>query len=140
MIKNAKNVTLIEVHDWDTLVSETYNRPYSFQQQNDCQDRGIFKITIPMPEDEVEEYEEQMNESIPEKVNGDIMGVRFKTWLERDPNTPFKSHKKRRDANTSLDLSLFWERNFYPNIYTVANDLYKKGLIEKGDYIIDIDW
>jgi hypothetical protein len=35
---------------------------------------------------------------------------------------------------------MFWERNFYPDTYTVANDLYDKGLIEAGDYIINIDW
>lgn len=26
----VRNVKMIEVHDWDQLVSDTYNRPYSF--------------------------------------------------------------------------------------------------------------
>lgn len=37
-------------------------------------------------------------------------------------------------------INLFWMRSFYPNIQTVANDLYKQGLIEAGDYSIKIDW
>lgn len=36
-------------------------------------------------------------------------------------------------------INLFWERNFYPDINTLANDLYKKGLIKKGEYLIVID-
>jgi hypothetical protein len=75
-----------------------------------------------------------MNDSIPEIVNGDIMGVKFKTWLDRNPKQPIV------DQEFDWDLSLFWERNFYPDIQIVANDLYKKGLIEAGDYIINIDW
>ena len=121
---------MIDVGDWDELISTTYGRPYSFQQQNGCQDRGIFNLTIPS----VEIYDDTMNDSIPEVVNGDKMGVKFKTWLERDPQK--KLHKQKAD----YELSLFWKRNFYPDVETVANDLYKKGLIEAGDYIINIDW
>ena len=42
--------------------------------------------------------------------------------------------------NADWYVDLFWERNFYPNLNTVINDLYKKGLIEKDDYEINIDW
>jgi hypothetical protein len=31
-------------------------------------------------------------------------------------------------------INMFWERNFYPNVQMVANDLHKKGLIEAGEY------
>ncbi len=31
--------SVIEVSDWDKLVSETYGRPYNFQQQDGTQDR-----------------------------------------------------------------------------------------------------
>lgn len=120
----------ISVQDWDALVEETYRRPYSFQQQNGCQSRGIYTLTVPSEYDD----EEDMNDSIPEEVNGDIMGVKFEVWLARDPNQPIK------DQKYEFQLELFWERNFYPNIETVANDLYKKGLIEAGEYVINIDW
>ena len=75
-----------------------------------------------------------MHDEIPEIINDEIMGVKFKTWLERDPKQPVGEDKK------DWEIELFWERNFYPDIYTVANDLYEKGLIEGGEYLINIDW
>ena len=125
-----KNVKLIEVGDWDNLVSSTYNRVYQFQQQCGCQERGIFNLTIPSKYTE----DEEMHDTIPENVNGEEMGVKFKNWLERDPKQPLINQKN------DWELGLFWERNFYPDIYTVANDLYEKGFIEAGEYIIHIDW
>ena len=44
------------------------------------------------------------------------------------------------DPEYSFGLSLWWQRNFYPDVQMVANDLFEKGLIEAGDYVIDIDW
>lgn len=120
---------MIELSDWDSLVQKTYGRPYSFQQQQGCQPRGTVGFSVP-DENENEEY---MNDSIPEVINGDEMGVKFKVWLERDPN--YVPPNKDRWSN-----NLFWVRNFYPNLQTVANDLHTKGLIEAGDYVIDIDW
>ena len=125
---SKKNV--INVNDWDDLVIKTYGKPYSFQQQDDCQPRGTVGITIP---DEAYE-EEDMNDSIPESVNGNEMGVKFEVWLERDPNKPLP------ESEEKWMIDLFWGRNFYPNLQTVANDLHKKGLIEAGEYLIDIDW
>lgn len=125
-----KTVQQIEVGDWNQLVRKTYNRPYNFQQQNGCQDRGSFPITIPPEYTE----DEDMNDFIPEVVNGDEMGVKFDVWLARDPKQPIPGQQY------DWELELFWDRNFYPDIHTVANDLYKKGLIEKGEYQINIDW
>lgn len=129
MIK-YKNTKVIEESDWSELVKTTYGKPYRFQQQQGCQDRGHFHITIP---DEAEN-EEEMHESIPEKVNGKVMGVKFEKWLERSPTQAVDGD------TTPWMIELFWERNFYPDIQTVANDLHKRGLIEAGDYVIDIDW
>ena len=120
MIK-SKNVQIIECDDWDELVKKTYEKSYCFQQQDDCQPRGIVRLTIPS----TYTNDEDMHDSIPYKINGDQMGVKFKVWLERDP----------KDGK-----SIFWERNFYPDIYKLANDLHEKGLIEAGEYLINIDW
>jgi hypothetical protein len=128
-----KNTKVIEVGDWDDLVEKTYGRPYSFQQQDGCQSRGTVNITIPDGLDEEEEYDYD-NDTIPEVVNGDEMGVKFEAWLARDPK------QKLKDDNNDFSLELFWARNFYPNLQIVANDLYKKGLIEADDYVINIDW
>lgn len=127
------NKKVIDCSDWDVLVRNTYKRPYNFQQQDGCQERGTFNISIPSDETE----DDEMNDSIPENVNGNEMGVKFNVWLSRDPKQGLRGEKDRDDE---FGIELFWERNFYPDIYTVANDLYKKGLIEAGDYIINIDW
>ena len=123
------NKKVIEVNDWNKLVRNTYNKPYHFQQQEGCRERGIFYITIPSDNNW---EEEQMNNTIPEEVNGEEMGVKFQVWLDRDP--------EENSFTNTWENDLFWERNFYPNIYTLANDLFNKGLIEKGKYLINIDW
>lgn len=121
---------MIDVSEWDKLISETYGRPYTFQQQDDCRSRGIFRLTVPA---EADDYE---NESVPEKVNHPEMGVSFAAWLARDPK------QKLSDPTAQEDycLDLWWGRNFYPDVQMVANDLHAKGLLEAGSYTIDIDW
>lgn len=129
-----KTVQMIDVSDWDDLVSKTYGRVYSFQQQDGCQERGTFEITVPDGEPKDWDFE---NDSIPEKVNGREMGVSFAAWLARDP-------KQKLDTEDEWDrehgLDMFWERNFYPNIQMVANDLHAKGILAAGEYVIDINW
>lgn len=118
--QSMKQVTMIEVQEWDDLVENTYNRPYSFQQQDGCKDRGTHNLTVP---DEPMDYE---NDSVPETVNHPNMGVSFKAWLERDP---------KQNA-----ITMWWERNFYPDVQMIANDLHSKGLLPAGEYVINIDW
>lgn len=147
-----KNTRTIDVQDWDNLVQKTYNKPYSFQQQDGCQPRGVVYLTIP----DKDYKEDRMNESIPEVINGNEMGVKFNVWLDRDPSEPLnpseseleecgyywgKSDKDVEDwKKDKCNIEMFWERNFYPDLQTLANDLYDKGLIEAGDYGIKIDW
>lgn len=125
-----KTVNMIDVSDWDTLVENTYGRPYSFQQQDGCKERGSIDLKVPTSADDACDYP---NDTIPEVVNGKEMGVSFKAWIERDPKAPIA------DRGTTY-LDIFWHRNFYPNVESVAYDLYKKGLLPAGNYIIDIDW
>lgn len=121
---------VVDVSDWDALVEKTYGKPYSFQQQEGCKSRGTFDLTVPCKETE----DEKMHEEIPEIVNGDVMGVKFESWLKRDVSKPVGDNKD------SFSINLFWQRSFYPDIHILANDLYMKGLIESGKYVIDIDW
>jgi hypothetical protein len=125
-----KNIKMIDSSDWDDLVTKTYGKPYCFQQQDDCKSRGTENITVPC---EPEDYE---NDTIPEIVNGDKMGVSFKAWLERGPNQKLTN----KDDQESWSLDLWWERNFYPHVSMIINDLHAKGLLEAGSYTIDIDW
>lgn len=119
---------VIELSDWDNLVKETYGRPYSFQQQDGCKPRGNFHLTVP---EETYDFE---NDVVPEKVNHPEMGVSFAAWLARDPK------QKVGEEKYDWSISMWWERNFYPDVQMIANDLHAKGLIEAGDYVIDIDW
>lgn len=125
-----KTKQYISVQDWDDLVQTTYGRYYKFQQQDGCKDRGTFHLTIP---NKPLDYE---NDSVPDKINGDKMGVSFAAWLERNPKDWYGLPSKESD----FGLQLFWGRNFYPDVQMVANDLHAKGLIDAGEYIIDIDW
>lgn len=128
---HTHKVSMIKVNDWDKFVEETYNRPYSFQQQDGCKSRGIHPLTV--PEEDPYDFEK---DTIPEEVNGNTMGVSFKAWLARNPTQKLSS------KNDQFDWlrRLFWERNFYPDVNMIANDLYNKGLLDAGEYIINIDW
>lgn len=120
--------TIIALKEWDELVIDTYGKPYSFQQQDGCKPKGIFWLSIPKL---ASNYE---HTSLPEEINGYRKGVSFATWLDRHP----KAWNGK--AADELYIDLFWNRNFYPNVQMIANDLYEKGLIEAGEYVIKIDW
>jgi hypothetical protein len=127
----TKTVKLISVQDWDEFVSNIYGKPYSFQQQDGCKERGIHKFSAPDPYENEFDYE---NTSIPFEVNGNEMGVSFQTWLNTSPKDTLKHFENERENN------LFWERNFYPDVSMIVNDLHSKGILEEGEYVIEIDW
>ena len=128
MLKYTK-MNVVYLDDLDALVMETYGRTYSFQQQDGSRGRGV--VTFQVPVKNPWDYE---RDEIPEEVNGEEMGVSFKAWLERDPAQQIKGQE------CPWELKLFWERNFYPSFEVVAQDLYEKGLIPAGEYMIIIDW
>jgi hypothetical protein len=116
----VKTKKMIEVQDWDNLVEKTYGKPYSFQQQDGCKSRGIYKLVVPSDGDDYERDDVDVHE----------MGVSFNSWVSTEYKNPKKDYK----------LVLFWKRRFYPSVESIANDLFKRGLIEEGEYIINIDW
>lgn len=125
----TRTENIIDSFDWDRLVVETYGKPYCYQQQNGCQDRGVFRFKVPDVDDDFK------RDTVPEKINHEKMGVSFAAWLKRDPKTPL------RDGTTEeWGIGMWWERNFYPDIQMVANDLHAKGLLDAGAYAIEIDW
>lgn len=127
-----KTIKLIDLHDWDELVQQTYGKPYRFQQQDGCQSRGLFRFSVPS-ESEPEDFE---NKTLPFKINGEKMGIEFNTWLNTTVDDMNTAHPERHSGQNNT----FWERNYYPSIDMVINDLFNKGLIEEGDYAINIDW
>lgn len=127
-----KQVSMIDCNDLDTLVTKTYGRLYCFQQQDGCLNRGSRLITVPC------EFPEDFGAtSIKEEVNGEEMGVSFTSWLERNPTQKLDTAD---EWAREHGLSLFWSRNFYPSLDMVVNDLFGKGLLPAGEYVINIDW
>lgn len=87
-----------------------------------------FPLTVPAIAEDFKE------DTIPEIVNGEKMGVSFAAWLARDPMQKIEGQEY------DFDRTLWWKRNFYPDIQMVANDLHEQDLLEAGDYTINIDW
>lgn len=121
---------MIDDAEWNKLVIETYGRPYDFQQQDGCRDRGIFAMTVPAA---AEDYE---NETVREGLNHDEKGVSFAAWLARDPNQKLSDP----DAQDDYCLGVWWGLYFYPDLQIVANDLHARGLLADGGFAIAIDW
>lgn len=44
---NIQTKKVIEVDDWNEFVKEFYGKPYNFQQQDGCKDRGVFHLEVP---------------------------------------------------------------------------------------------
>jgi len=127
-----KTEKVIEVSDWDNFVREVYGRPYNLQQQDGFKGQGSIRLSVPVDIYDICDFD---NDAVPEEVNGDKIGVSFKSWLERDPNQKLTN----KDDQEYYCLELWWNRNFYPDFYTLANDLHKKGLLPEGEYLIRID-
>ena len=128
MTLKTRQENVVACADWDELVTKTYGRPYCFQQQRGCRSPGYFTYDVPSDSNDFEQ------EEIDEVVNGPKQGVSFKSWLSRDPKQPLKNQKY------DFELPMWWNRNFYPDIQIVANDLHEKGLLPAGSYSICIDW
>ena len=125
------NVREVRVQDWNKLVIDTYVRPYNLQQQDGCKPRGVEALVVPSYDINEDEY---VHKSIDETDTDGEMGVFFEAWLER------KIDKEIPNQRYSFELKTFWHRRFYPMLQVVANDLFERGLVEQGRYLIVIDW
>ncbi|MDD4389661.1 MAG: hypothetical protein PHW03_02540 [Eubacteriales bacterium] len=129
----TRNVTIIDVDEWNKTVEKIYKRPYSFQQQDGCKERGIFYFSVPDDSDDFE------NDTLPEKSNHEEMGVSFAAWLKRDPKQVLSIPDNGRES-ADWNIRIWWKRNFYPEFQTLANDLCSRGELKAGKYAIEIDW
>lgn len=140
----TKQVHYLSDSEWDAFVSEVYGKPYCLQQQDDCYPNGSTKrFTVDAkdvgvapnpdywvhprdycfeikPTDSLDDIEEQ--------------GVGLDAWLARDPKEPLPVQVY------DHELELFWQHNFYPVFDDVVTDLASRGLLEPGEYVIDISW
>jgi len=133
-----RDIKMIDSDDLDDLIQETYNKPYCFQQQDGCKSRGTHTITV--SKEDYNEDDDDYPDNIPFLINGEEMGVKFKTWLNTTPEDINKNNPESYPKSYPGANNLFWERNFYPDIQHIVNDLCNKGLLEAGEYTINIDW
>ena len=131
-IQTEKTIT---VEEWDRVVEKVYGKPYSYQQQDGCKQRGRELLCV---YGDMKEPFNFTKNTIPEIVNGKAMGVSFKAWLARDPKQPLVNDRE--TISDKWQVELWWQRNFYPSVEMIAQDLHKRGIIEPGEYHIIIDW
>ena len=125
---NIQSVYYLECSELGDIVQQVYKRPFNFQQQAGCKERGIEKFSV--PDTWTDDFG---NHELPEVVNHEEMGVSFAAWLKRDPAQLI-------EATYEGATILWWERNFYPSTQMVLNDLHDRGLIPSGEYVVSIDW
>lgn len=123
----TQNVKLVDVQDWNNLVINTYKKPYDLQQQYTRKNISFFQIEIPISISNEDILPTEIKE------DGSEFGVQFQSWLKRDPSQPVNND------SIQWHINIWWEQNFYPSIYTLANDLFKKGLLEEATYLIEMN-
>ena len=52
-------------------------------------------------------------------MNHDEMGVSFAAWLARDPEQKLNAD----DWDSPSAIPMWWERNFYPDVQMIANEM-----------------
>lgn len=127
-----KVVNQISSNEWDDFVREVYQRPYCLQQQDGCMENGSI-VYITVPDDDATDYE---RDTIPETTASNEMGVSFQSWLNRNPKTLLGDH----EIKEAWVKDIWWDRNFYPSVEVLANDLFQKGLLNAGEYQILVEW
>lgn len=128
----------IDVSDWDRFVCEHYGKDhYSFQQQNDCIDRGNYSVTVSSTTKDP--YENKTIDDMVIKCNHENMGVSFVVWRDT-PKDYFTKNNLTIDKDGYNFDGLWWDRNFYPDVEMIARDLFFKGIIDSEDFEIVVDW
>lgn len=121
---------VIDSSDLDALVVATYGKPFCFQQQDDCRDRGSYQFEVKSEPDLSDEFKGKTELDC--GINGEDYGVDFQTWLNTKASDFYDGKPFYQD--------LWFERNFYPDMVYLLSDLCKRGLIEAGRYTIEVDW
>ncbi|WP_043736189.1 hypothetical protein [Nocardia asiatica] len=105
-------VTLIDENTFSALVSHLHARPYRLQQQGDgLPQNTIVKITVPA-------------------LEHDWPGIPLAEWAA----TPIGDYTYPWQAETH------WEREYYPCLEDVVNDLHARGLLAAGNYALHVRW
>ena len=138
---NCTKRTVIKVNhnDWNKFITEVYGKPYNFQQQDGCRSRGVYDFSLPFDFELYDEEEDFLDFVDRTDFNKNQSCVKFSVW--KDEKVKYKDPDKTVFYQDEYeDERLYWVRAFYPNLYTLLDDLYKKGLLEDGDYELVVSW
>ena len=124
--------TVVDSFEWDRFVKQVYDRPYTFQQQDGCRQRGVSYFTATPGQYEFVEHMEPVPTGPIEGIRS-CFGVSLEEWVGRSPEAAFDPDRPNRTGT-------YWERNYYPPIDELASDLCEKGLIAPGRYVLLVDW
>ena len=104
-------VNLIWESEFSQLVEDTYGRPYKLQQQGDMLHQ-----------------ESMVRLSVPGEVFDHWQATTLEEWVAAEYPSP------------KFDYDFQWEREFYPQLEEVANDLHERGLLDEGEYVLHVWW
>jgi len=130
----------VTLQEWDRFVTEVYGKPYRLQQQDGCKERGTKNFEVRAedvgkePDPDCFSVERDYCFEIKSLDSSEEMGVGLDAWLARDPKEPLPDQKR------ASELELWWARNFYPTLEDIVTDLIARGLLDLGEYVINIDW
>ena len=111
--------TVLHESEFSDLVRQTFERPYSLQQQGDMHSQESF-VRFDVPADREEEEHWQ--------------AVSMEEWLAATPPDP-----EDRSMEAFTDR-LRWDREFYPQLDSVANELHARGQLDAGTYVLHVWW
>lgn len=117
-----KQINQIDSGDFDKFIRSFYKKPYCIQQQNGCMSRGAIEFSIPLINDDSILFNVELFDYLDDLPS-------LQEWLLKDPS-------EKVEGITFLDI--YWERDFYPKLSEILNDLYEKQKIVEGDYQIVI--
>ena len=108
--------TVLHESEFSNLVRQTFERPYSLQQQGDMHSQESF-IRFDVPAELEWEHEPSLE-----------------TWLATTPPDP-EDHSMAAFTNR-----LRWDREFYPDLQDIANELHARGQLDAGTYVLHVWW
>lgn len=116
---SIQDVRLIEEREFSALVTRVYGRPYRLQQNMMLGQDTIYPLTVPEPEPVDESHEPS-----------------FAEWASQDPDLDADGHPWRH----AWEKEIWWEREFYPPFSALVNDLYERGHLPMGTFMLHVWW
>lgn len=114
----TKKVDLVWSVTWNNFVRKVYGVPYDISVQ---EIEDSFEFTVPIRG--AEDYQNESYDDIRKKGEN---GVKFGVWASTKPVGVEKDSAEMQN----------WEMEFYPCFDMLVNDLFTRGLLPMGNYVM----